>query len=143
MIQRIQSIFLLLAGITGLSLFLTPIASTEVPNDASMLFADASYNVQDHWSMMLAFGLGGALLLIAIFLFRNRKLQMNLTAIGLLSIVVGIAVVAWWFMQDAAKDLAEFQLTGISPVLTIILGIAAYFYINKDEKLVRSADRLR
>lgn len=143
MIQRIQSIFLLLAAAAALGLFGLPLAATAEPLSDSVLFADAQYQLGDHWSLMTAFGLAGVFLLAAIFLFRNRKLQMNLTLFGVLLSIIGAGISAFFFFSDTgANEAAASSGIGL-PVAAIIFGLLAYTYINKDEKLVRSADRLR
>ncbi len=97
MIQRIQSIFLLVSAAAALGLFGLPLAATEEPLTNSVLFADAQYGLQDHWSLMAAFGVAGLLLFGAIFVFRNRKLQMNLTLFGVLLTIIGAGVSAFFF----------------------------------------------
>ena len=143
MIQRIHSIFLLLAAAAALGLFGLPLAATSEPVTNSVLFADAQYQLEDHWSLMASFGLAGLFLLGAIFLFRNRKMQMNLTLFGVLLSIIGAGVSAYFFFSDTGANEAD-PSGGIGlPIATIIFGLLAYTYINKDEKLVRSADRLR
>ena len=143
MIQRIQTIFLLLASGAALSLFALPLATTSEAKADSVLFADAAFNIQDGPVMMGTFALAGLLLLVTIFLFNNRKLQMTLTKVGLFLTGVGIGAGAYLYFNDQAADAAN-PATGIAlPVLVLIFGVLAHRYINKDEKLVRSVDRLR
>jgi peptidoglycan/LPS O-acetylase OafA/YrhL len=143
MIQRIQTIFLLLASGAALSLFALPLATTSEAKADSVLFADAAFNIQDGPVMMGAFALAGLLLLVTIFLFNNRKLQMTLTKVGLLLTGVGIGVGAFYLSKDQAVDVAEPALGVALPLLVVIFAYLAHRYINKDEKLVRSVDRLR
>lgn len=143
MIQRIQSILLLLAGGGAFSLFGLPLATTPTASDASVLFADAAFRIQDNLVLMGAFGVAGAILLATIFLFNNRKLQMTLTKVSLLLLVVGVGAAAYFFTTDAAVDSAQVAAGVAMPAIAIVLGILAHRYILKDEKLVRSVDRLR
>ena len=143
MIQRIQTIFLFLAGGAALGLFGLPLATTSEAKTDSVLFADATYNIMDAPVLMGAFALAGLLLLVTIFLFNNRKLQMTLTKVGLVLTGVGIGAGAYLYFNDQAADAAN-PATGIAlPVLVLIFGVLAHRYINKDEKLVRSVDGLR
>ena len=143
MIQRIQSIFLFLAAGASLGLFLLPFASTNEAQANSTLFADATFNVQDNTIMMGIFALCGLLLFVNIFLFNNRKLQMKVTLFSILLVIAGACFAVYSVTQDAAMRLAEPD-TGIAlPVLALVFGFLAYRYINKDEKLVKSVDRLR
>ena len=143
MIQRIQTIFLLLAGGAALSLFALPFATTSEAKADSVLFADATFNIQDGPVMMGAFALAGLLLIATIFLFNNRKLQMTLTKVGLFITGVGVGVGAYHLSNDQAVDVAEPALGIALPLLVVIFAYLAHRYINKDEKLVRSVDRLR
>lgn len=146
MLQRIQSIFLLLAGAASLALFGVPFATTPQPVEGSMLFADAAYNVQDQVALMVLFGLGGVLALAAIFLFRNRLLQMRMSIFAIIANFIGVVLGVLFYMQNS-QDVGERTINdGIGaylPIVAIILAILAYRFINKDDKLVRSMDRLR
>ena len=71
MIQRLQSIFLLLAAGACFGLFSTDAADSKVLLAGSDLFADGSFNVFDSPVLLGAFALGGAIFLVAIFLFKK------------------------------------------------------------------------
>lgn len=143
MIQRIQTIFLFLAGAASLGLFLLPFASTDEVQTDSVLFADAAFNVQDNTIMMGVFAACGLLLVLTVFLFNNRKLQMKLTLLGLFLALIGVGVSGYFLSQDTALKLAEPAIGVILPLLTFVFAVLAHRYINKDEKLVKSVDRLR
>ena len=74
MIQRIQTIFLLLASGASLGLFGLPFASGS-DTAQNELLADGAFALNDHIGLMAAFAVAGALTLAAIFLFKNRGLQ--------------------------------------------------------------------
>ena len=143
MIQRIQSIFLLLAGGASFGLFKLPFAHTDEAVVDSALFADTAYNIQDNSALLGVFVACGVVLVLTIFLFNNRKLQMNLTKLGLLLALVGVGLTAFYLYQDAAMKVAELSAGVAMPIVTVIFAILAHVYINKDEKLVKSVDRLR
>lgn len=143
MIQRIQTIFLFLAAAAAGALYAVPLATTTEEVPASALFADAAFEVQDGPVMMGTFGIAALLMLVTIFLFRNRILQMNLTKIALLIAAVGIGVGIYRFAVDQAMDQAKPAIGLGLAILILILGTLAHRFINKDEKLVKSIDRLR
>jgi len=143
MIQRIQTIFLFLAAVAAGALYAVPLATTTEAEPASALFADAAFEVQDGPVMMGTFGVAALLMLVTIFLFRNRILQMNMTKIALFIAAIGVGVGAYRFFVDQAMDKAQPALGIGLAVLVLILGILAHRAINKDEKLVKSIDRLR
>ena len=143
MIQRIQSIFLFLGAGSCFSLFGADAAETDAPVAGSALFADAEFNLFDDPVLLAIFASAGVLLLADIFLFRNRKLQMKLSLVAVGLVVIGVAYGAFRFFGDVAAEAAGPDFGLIFPLLAIVFAYLAKNYIQKDEKLVRSADRLR
>lgn len=143
MIQRIQTIYLFLAAAAAGALFALPIATTTEAQTESVVFADAAFEVQDATTMMVAFGLVALLLVVIIFLYSNRKLQMNLTKLGLFLTGVGIGAAAYHLFTDQAASIAQPAVGVALPLLVLIFSFLALRNIGKDEKLVRSVDRLR
>lgn len=143
MIQRIQSIYLLLAAGTSFSLFGFDIADTPAPQPESSLFADASFSVFDNPVLMAVFALAGVLFLVDIFLFRNRKLQVSLTQLATLIVGIGVGYGGYAWYTDASAAAAVPDIGIGMPLLSVIFAVLAVVGIKKDDKLVRSADRLR
>lgn len=146
MIQRLQSIFLFLASGSCFGLFGTDAADSEVKLVDSALFNDASYNVFDDPILMGIFGLAGTVFLVDIFLFRNRPLQMKLSMLAVALTVVGAGYGAFRYFTDSSAEISAAVTPDVGlvlPAVTLIFGLLARNYIQKDEKLVRSADRLR
>ncbi|NET31911.1 MAG: DUF4293 domain-containing protein [Cyanothece sp. SIO1E1] len=143
MIQRIQSIFLLLAAIALLGLFGLPFASTAEPVAASALFADQKYNILDHTALSATFIAAAVISLLSIFLFNNRKLQMRLSLLAIAGAVAGLIVAGILYSQDTAGQTAQLGVGFGLPVVSIILTFLAYRNIKKDDTLVKSMDRLR
>ncbi|MEL7161565.1 MAG: DUF4293 domain-containing protein [Bacteroidota bacterium] len=143
MLQRIQSIFLLLGSVSCFGLFGTDLADTPTAVSESDLFADASFNLFDDPILLGIVVLAGVVLLAAIFLFRNRKLQMNVVLLGVGCVGAAIGYGALEFFTDVAREAAVPDFGIALPVLATVMGILAYTNIGKDERLVRSADRLR
>lgn len=145
MIQRIQSIFLFLAAAGTLSLFQFPFANTDTKVEKSALFADGIYNILDHVALIALFALAGLLALTAIFLFKNRKLQANLSLGSIAANIAGVIITVVLFMQDSVTEQNGID-DGIGlylPFVGIICAAIGVYYIRKDDKLVRSMDRLR
>lgn len=143
MLQRIQSIFLALGSASCLSFFATDAAETAAPVANSALFADAHYTLLDDPVLIAAFALAGLLLLGGIFLFRNRPLQMKLSLGAAALVVLGLAYGAYRYFTDAAAAVAEPEPGLALPLLAVVFALLARNYIGRDERLVRSADRLR
>lgn len=146
MIQRIQSVFFLLAGGLYLSLFAVPFAETDKPVAQSAFLNDAAYSVKDHVALMAAFAVAGVLSIAAIFLFKNRSLQMRLAVFATIAAIVGSILTVVLFMQEGlnkSKEAIDDGLGAYMAIAALVFTLLAYRFVNKDEKLVRSADRLR
>lgn len=146
MIQRIQSIFLLLASASAFALFAVPFASSSEPVSAG-IYADGVYNLYDSIGLLVVFSVAGALALISIFMFKNRKNQMMVGRLAIMTNVIGILLVmVLYFNQPAELQSVNDQKNYpglLLPVAFLVFGILALRAIKKDENLVRSSDRLR
>jgi Domain of unknown function (DUF4293) len=154
MIQRIQSIFLLLASLASGSAFLSPISMGSFQNAPTTLDVakDSLLNVFDNIGLLSLTALVAAVSLITLFLFKNRPLQMNLIK-GLLGVsIIGLLIMGWMIKgsldavssSETTDDSLTLNPVGlILPFVAIICSVLAYRAIKKDENLVRSADRLR
>ncbi|RMF28919.1 MAG: DUF4293 family protein [Bacteroidetes bacterium] len=143
MIQRIQTLFLLLAAAAGGGLFLPlPLARTPQPQPGG-LFSDGLLTVTDDVLLSVLLGLGGGLAFAAIFLFRNRPLQIRLTGLAFLVGLAGLGLGLYHFFTQGQAAAAEPALGLALPVLFAVLCLLAIRFIRKDEELVRSMDRLR
>ena len=149
MIQRIQTIFLVLAVAANLSIFGLPFAEVNEKISNSTLFTnDMIYNFQDNIVLLIAYALSGLLALVAIFLFKNRKQQMLVTRLAAVATIISIVLTVVFFWQDyqtiATNTAVDDGIGAYTPIVGVILLFLANFYIGKDEKLVRSSyDRLR
>ena len=146
MIQRIQTIYLALAAACAFGLFGLPFATSTQNADATSLFADGIYNINDHTALLALFCAAGALVLISIFLFNNRQQQLLMGRFAIIANTIGIILVLIFLYQDGAQTgAAEVnEQLGIGlPILFIVFALLAQRAISKDEKLARSADRLR
>jgi hypothetical protein len=109
--------------------------------------ADGIYEVQDS-PVLLGITILGILLSIAtIFLYNNRSLQLRLTILSLISAIL-LPLVAFLLIYNEKTAMVQGAVIKDSigaylPLVSIISAILARVYIIKDEKLVRSMDRLR
>ncbi len=86
-----------------------------------------------------------AVSLLAIFLYRNRNLQ-KITVIALIFVSAGLCFAEGYFWNLAAVKYNCLLLPGIKmafPPVIMVFAILACLGIRKDEKIVRSYDRLR
>ena len=146
MIQRIQTIFLFLAAVAGFGHLALPFASTPDPVGSSAIFADANYTVNDNPGLLVLFALAGALALGAVFLYKNRPLQLRITQFSIVAEVVGVVLAVVLFWQDGLIGSNTAVADGMGaylPPVFLLFALLAMRGIRKDEKIVRSMDRLR
>lgn len=146
MIQRIQSIFLLLASSSLGSLFMNTVSFADFtePNPSVPASADGFLNIYDDKIMLGATAIALALSLLTLFLFKNRPNQIRFAWVMMAVTVVLIGLAVWQVQIISAIVPLKISLIGfISTALAIIFGFLAIRYIRKDELIVRSADRLR
>ena len=144
MIQRIQTIFLILAAVCFGALFKLPLATGNPAG--SLFFADSVYNILDHPVLSGVTIAGAITALITIFFFKNRKLQTNLVYVFIvLGVIIPVAAFLLLSMKSPIADSAmvHYQSGLILPLGAIVFGFLAGYFIRKDERLVKSMDRLR
>ncbi len=139
MIQRIQTIWLLLAATAS---FLTLKWSFYTGN---ILAADQTKKYEEltayHHPLLLVGTIAVAVAaLIAIFLYKNRKLQFRVSLIGFLVALLNL-VLYYFETQHFAEG--QYAISAIIALAIPVFLLLAALAINKDEKLVKSLDRLR
>ncbi len=144
--RPIQTVFFLLAAASAVGLYVFPFFTTTEGISQSTIFADQKYTISDNAILPVLFTLSAILCLIGVFLHQKRKRQIMLGRIALLSHIVGIIAASIMFLQEA--DLLEGNTQNIGAGLFLPVAFSAFVllaikYINKDEKLVRSMNRVR
>jgi uncharacterized membrane protein len=136
MIQRIQSIWLLIAAAASFaSLKLSFYSGKKDTVQLEQLTGSNS-----SFLLLVLSVAVGLLSVVSIFLFKNRKLQARLTLAGL----VAQAIVLVLYFQQAAKFTeGNYTLTSIISFAIPVFLILALLGIRKDEQLIKSMDRLR
>ncbi|MDE3255216.1 MAG: DUF4293 domain-containing protein [Bacteroidota bacterium] len=145
MIQRKQSIWLLLAALLNSAVFLG--VNFTIETRIQNVLQTNTYSVLQHLPSTLFIVAAIALSLIAIFLFRKRPLQMKMSLLALLA-TIAYCFINWMrikeiFANNNMISNYSFGLASITPYFAIIFILLAWFGIRKDEKLVKSLDRLR
>ena len=144
MIQRIQSVYLLLATlISGGLIFVFNLWINEL---GEKFFVIDSFNTGNALLVTVAvlFFVSALLSGITIFKYKNRQLQFVLGRLTILInfILLGILV---YFSQNLSGEIqvSEKGIGLLIPIFTIFLVVMANKAIKKDEELVKSVDRLR
>jgi hypothetical protein len=135
MIQRIQTLWLLLAFACSIATLFLPFYSGNKEND---LYAEL--NAQSHFLLLLLCVAVMLSSLLSVFFYKNRKKQMVIVIVGIALQVLNIIFFlnqTKFFVQGAISFSALF--TFFIPVLFVL----AFIGIRKDEKLIQNMDRLR
>lgn len=160
MIQRVQSIYLLLAGILSAIGFCVCSATwnaggAELASINYVSVADATGQAVSHPWGLIAFGLMAVVLpVVAIFGYKNRRRQMKQARFAQLFMLL-LYPTFYAYAAAAGRHLQELPSAdgaGLSfapgaglvfPLLACVFAQLAYRAIRKDEELVRAADRIR
>ena len=126
MIQRIQTVYLFFVFCLIATLVFIPFYSS-----SSFIMG---FNTG--WFAVVALSA-----IITIFLYKKRKIQVRICYAMLVLLV--LAYIIYLIVNLESLSLTEMSYTFIFPFISIIFTYLAIRGIKKDEKLVRSLDRLR
>ena len=136
MIQRIQSIWFLLATIC---IFLTMQFSTYAGADVQGMMHLIKGTTSTF--LVITTSMVGVVSMIALFLFKNRKLQIRIT---LLAILIELVLLFFYYGEiHALVGIGAFAVTALLHIGVIIFLLLAANGISKDEKLIKDSSRLR
>lgn len=144
MLQRIQSLYLFIAIIIsgGLSF----VFSFWRNNGGNEFFIMDFVNEAD-WKKItipIAFFLSAVLSIIALILFKNRNQQIKLNRFNLVVNLYLLGIIVYLLLSlSGESQISEKGIGLFLPVLVIVCLVLANKAIQKDEKLVKSVDRLR
>ena len=154
MIQRVQSIYLLLVFVAAVVLIFMPLATFHSGDIAFQMnimgFQGAGTDgleLPDVYIIGILTALLGILSLVTLFQYRNRKLQLKLNMLNLL-INFGLLVAIFLFAEkvaglEAVSDTFEYDVAAYFPIASVLFLILANRNIRADERLIRNSERLR
>ena len=129
MLQRVQSVFLFFSSmITLIMIFFVPIFEI----DSKVMFA-----IDFLWAKVFLF-ISAFLSLISINLYKDRKKQILLCSFSRTQITIALILLLFMYKKELNVKI-ELLLFAI-PYLLLIL---SSYFIKKDEKLVKSSNRIR
>ncbi|RMZ60989.1 DUF4293 family protein [Chryseobacterium nematophagum] len=129
MLQRIQTIWTFLAVLAAVFLFVSGQDVTQFGNISV---------VNIGCIVLVLVGL------LSIFSFKNRKRQILLNTVSIIINALLMGVLIYWLLNLSGG--IQFPEKGIEPIfslIAIICLVISNIYIKKDERLVKSVDRLR
>ena len=150
MIQRIQTLCLLLAAIALGVQFISPYFTVPIGIDSARVpdLVDGMYNIFDRPWLIYMTSFAALMVIIAIFMFRNRVIQSRFTSVGIFTAsVLTVYMGAQFFpIANVAGDLMEqlsYRPGFFMPFLSALLMWLANRAIRRDHMMIRSAERLR
>lgn len=154
MIQRIQSIFLLVAVALLSLLFFIPISSYIVEPQMEKFLLRITGLVSEGnspecifspWAVLVLVAVAIAVAFVTIFLFKKRLVQIRLCVLNIV-LLVGLQGLLYYIVVSVGKRLGanpDYGFVFIMPLVAAILTFLALRAIAKDEALIRSLNRLR
>ncbi len=141
MIQRIQTIWLALAAACGIAMSKVPLFVATLANNTERVYYASENLVVFALSMAVA-----CMALVAIFLFKKRPTQFKLAVLGILLSLATTGLEVYYindFKTTTPMVKGTYHLGGLLPFAMVIFLWLAARAIRKDEKLIKSLERLR
>jgi hypothetical protein len=159
MIQRIQSIFLLIVAVSMLLLNFFPIWVIE-PEEGQVYSLFSAYflvpvtgelgsaksmSFFPYVFVSLLAALSVIISIVEIFKYKNRLTQIKLGALNALLIAASLVLTVYFIieLQEEFGIYGQYKFGSSLPVVALVFNLLANRFIRRDEKLVRSVDRLR
>lgn len=137
MIQRIQSLFLLIVIALAALLFFIPVFTTTAAGATN----SENYYITDSNGLLIVNSAIIILSLATILTFKKREWQKKMCNLNLILICVLTGLL--FFLADSMGKGVHYVVGSYFPLLMLVFTFFAMRGIKKDDQLVRSADRLR
>lgn len=140
MIQRLQSLWLLLASLCAFMTLKLPFFSGNILVNNAKVFSQ--FTAMSYMLLMILTVIVAAGSLVTIFLYKNRGLQWK---VALVLFVFSLLNIIMFYVAKGAYVAGEwtYNLSCLIAIAIPIFLLMAAGAIYKDEKLVKSVDRLR
>ncbi|HYW95834.1 MAG TPA: DUF4293 domain-containing protein [Bacteroidales bacterium] len=154
MIQRIQSIYLLIATALFSIMLTNPVAQIQLSNNTFLLFYHSkivsmstdTFQPVPTWPVTVLIAVIMLIGLVNIFLYKKRTTQMRLCVFNIM-LMFGLVGLIWFYTRYAVNKYdgidSVFLWPIVIPFISIILTYLALKGIQKDDALVKSYERLR
>lgn len=158
MLQRIQTVFLILAALFMAGSLLFPIWLSQSPDSDTAYRLFSFYFEQTQqvngeaviaktympYTLISIFAIVSVIVaIVEITKFKNRLLQMKLSALNSLFMAATLGFSAYYATNLFKEYGGGYALGLFLPAVAMILNMLANRYIRKDERLVKSVDRIR
>ncbi|MBK3519342.1 DUF4293 domain-containing protein [Carboxylicivirga marina] len=151
MIQRIQTVYLLLSALLMGSLFFFPFAQIETETNEVYSFTYRGLTNTDGETIIPTLALAILLTVatfvsfISIFVYKKRVLQIRLCGLNM-ALLLGSTGMIYFLGTQLIDDLTgvlNYKITTAFPVIAMILTFLALRAVAKDIALLKSMDRIR
>jgi len=136
MIQRVQSLWLLLASACAFATFKFPYYTGTNAKGLSPY----ELNANENFLLLLTTIVVGGLAFFTIFLFKKRPVQLLLCVLGIL--LEGLLIFLY-YRETKTFTQGTYALPAILHSIIVLLFFLAARGIRKDQKMVKDSDRLR
>lgn len=157
MIQRIQTLFLVLIAVAMGIMIAFPIWSKTATDGTQSVQLDALHlthqqgitaNITPVWYIALLGGVVAAIAIYTIFQYRNRMRQAVFCGINSLVMTAIVALVMYFIFKQGqplfdAQVQGEFKIGFYALLVALLSNFFANRFIRRDEKFVRSQERMR
>ena len=144
MLQRVQTIYLFISAVlSGGIIFLVPFWEN---TEGTIYYLLDLFNQTDIKlsTLLIGFVISTLLALIAIFTFKNRKQQIAINRFNIVINFYLLGIIVYHLLTlPGESNISEKGIGLFIPELVIVLLVLANKAIQKDEKLVKSVNRLR
>ena len=147
MIQRIQTVYILIAGLLTTTLFKLKFADLILSDELLTFTSKGIFKNTDQvisgLPIMILIGIIVLLHLVIIFMYKKRIRQIRFLVFTIV-LLLGLLGMFFYFTYAAFNDIkVAFKIPVAFPVVAIILDYLAIRAIGKDEALIRSLNRIR
>jgi hypothetical protein len=156
MIQRVQSVYLLLVTVVMSFLIVSPYAKMMDADNQTLVFKSYAIVIEANdgepetykntVAVITLVLLTSLISFICIFLYNRRLVQIRICIINTILLIVLLVVMFLYYKitRDNLNPLhPSFEISAIFPMISVALTIMAYRAIRHDDMLVNSFERLR
>ncbi len=147
MIQRKQSLYLLLGAALIAATYFFSLWHVDYKNDSDTVLQTKKLRIVEHLPLLIVMVFSVILILACLFSFKNYARQMRL---GFASLILLITFIVQCLMKISSlqNDISNpinptYSLAMVLPFAAIVAILIALFYIRKDKKLIDSLNHLR
>jgi hypothetical protein len=147
MIQRIQTVYLTVAGLLAASLLKLTFAEMAVNGSFYTFSAKGIFNNETMLlkglPIMAVIGVTAVLHFVIILMYKKRIRQIRLTVLAIILLSVLFGLLLYFAFAGMNETQVALKIPSVFPLAAIIFDFLALRSVRKDEALIRSLNRIR